>query len=810
MASSHELKPLRDSVHASLISITRAVNTLANEDLSFQRTVNPAVSRRLDKNSRRLLHLASGVLKSAADLTSQRHVQLDDADDVDIQWRGVVDVIDSLLEKSDTCLDEFTGLVKRKDFPLMELPRDSKPSKFAKLDPAFKNANILKPQNAFEVKVDNFETGPWKPLITSKPHAQVPLEESLQTFVNADGHIQYKHPYEHEINNLEYPSHVFETRDPIPYTPMETTKAVWVDTWEGVLEMLEELKKASEIAIDLEHHDFRSYRGLLSLMQISTREKDWIVDTLVPWRHKLEILNEVFADPKILKVLHGAFMDIVWLQRDLGLYIVGLFDTFHASDALQYSTRSLAFLLKKFVDFDAAKQYQLADWRIRPLPEEMFYYARSDTHYLLYIYDNLRNELLALAKQQPKREEHPIRRVLRKSKETSLQRFEPYWFDEETGVGSRGWIAQLTKSTTLYNAEQFAVYKAVHKWRDDLARKEDESPMFIMSQNVLSNIARLVPNDMVALWNLLDSHARDLKPRLGELFKVIQEARTKGENGPSFLEFLRNQSAVAAQQNYGRFAAGAVPTPLPAEDLQPLPLEELKSDNSQLWGAVALNSHLDGSKKRPPIDAGDRIPLYSFDFNALVEEEVTPAAAEAAPAQEAAKPKPQEEEAFTLRMKRKRKAEEVDAAETTNQVAAAGEEEGEEVNDGEAAVAAEDAEPEEEDGQAAESTTEESRKLSKKEKRRLKRAMKAAENGTTTAANEVKEKEEEEEEEEEQPFDYSKAASVLHAPKEADGTATANGGGPAFDPYVKRTSDAPTGARKMNYERAGRSATFRK
>jgi len=129
--------------------------------------------------------------------------------------------------------------------------------------------------------------------------------------------------------------------------------------------MLEELKKATEIAIDLEHHDFRSYAGLLSLMQISTREKDWIVDTLVPWRHKLEVLNEVFADPKILKVLHGAFMDIIWLQRDLGLYVVGLFDTHHASDVLLYSGRSLAFLLKKFVDFDADKKYQLADWRIR-------------------------------------------------------------------------------------------------------------------------------------------------------------------------------------------------------------------------------------------------------------------------------------------------------------------------------------------------------------------------------------------------------------------------------------------------------------
>ena len=66
--------------------------------------------------------------------------------------------------------------------------------------------------------------------------------------------------------------------------------------------MLSELKKAKEIAIDLEHHDTHSYVGLVSLMQISTRERDWIVDTLKPWREDLQVLNEVFADPKILKV----------------------------------------------------------------------------------------------------------------------------------------------------------------------------------------------------------------------------------------------------------------------------------------------------------------------------------------------------------------------------------------------------------------------------------------------------------------------------------------------------------------------------
>lgn len=101
---------------------------------------------------------------------------------------------------------------------------------------------------------------------------------------------------------MQYPEHVYEKREPQRYLPIENTSAIWVDTYEGVLDMLEELKKAKEIALDLEHHDLRTYTGLLSLMQISTREKDWIIDTLVPWRHKLEILNEVFADPSILKV----------------------------------------------------------------------------------------------------------------------------------------------------------------------------------------------------------------------------------------------------------------------------------------------------------------------------------------------------------------------------------------------------------------------------------------------------------------------------------------------------------------------------
>jgi exosome complex exonuclease RRP6 len=115
---------------------------------------------------------------------------------------------------------------------------------------------------------------------------------------------RFLHPYQTEIENYKFPPSMYIKADPTPSTPYESTTATLVDTPEALDEMLAELKKAKEIAIDLEHHDTRSYIGLVSLMQISTRNHDWIIDTLKPWRRRLERLNEVFADPSILKVGH--------------------------------------------------------------------------------------------------------------------------------------------------------------------------------------------------------------------------------------------------------------------------------------------------------------------------------------------------------------------------------------------------------------------------------------------------------------------------------------------------------------------------
>ena len=65
-----------------------------------------------------------------------------------------------------------------------------------------------------------------------------------------------------------------------------------------------------------------------------------------------------------------------------------------AARVLMYEHFGLGYLLKRHCNEVTDKKYQLADWRVRPLPKEMLVYARKDTHFLLYIADIMRNELL--------------------------------------------------------------------------------------------------------------------------------------------------------------------------------------------------------------------------------------------------------------------------------------------------------------------------------------------------------------------------------------------------------------------------------
>lgn len=118
-----DFQSLQEDIQKSLVSAVKTVNRLAAEDLSFQRTVRPEIGQQLDDRSARILDLSTRLIQSASRLCSANVPELEDADDIDMNWRGIVDVVDTVLEKADTALDEYTGLVKRKESPVSDSVR---------------------------------------------------------------------------------------------------------------------------------------------------------------------------------------------------------------------------------------------------------------------------------------------------------------------------------------------------------------------------------------------------------------------------------------------------------------------------------------------------------------------------------------------------------------------------------------------------------------------------------------------------------------------------------------------------------------
>lgn len=760
---SAEFSSFQDSLTSSLVPVTQTANQISREDLNFHRTISSDFTESVDEKSERLLSLTSALLKAATAGTDLTAPTLTNQESIENNWRGVVDVIDSLLEKADACLDEFTGVIKKLS------PSQEEQAPVVKKAPRFPTiydygpSKIPKPQLLFEHKPDNSESGLFRPLLKTKPHATVPLDKALQT-KEIDGEARYPNPYETEIRSAQYPKSVYQVSPPIDYLPFESTTATFVDTFDGVKEMLVELKRAKEIAIDLEHHDVHSYQGLVSLMQVSTREKDWVVDTLKPWREELQILNEVFADPNILKVLHGSTMDIIWLQRDLGLYVVGMFDTFHAASALGYPKRSLKYLLNKFVNFEADKRYQMADWRVRPLPSGMFDYARSDTHYLLYIFDKLRNELIEASTKH----NSMIDYVLERSKNEALQRYDRPVYDAEKGQGPGGWYDLLSRNSGVLSKEQFAVFKAVHKWRDEVARAEDEGWQCVFPKHMLFKLSQAMPLDMGTLLRTLSPVTPITKDRAADLLETIKQAKIAGATGPEWRDVAPPPKKITE------------PMVVDTEDIE-FPTAE-RYETSQFWGSVldvqeqptpaayslvASTEALRLSLPLPPMPSTVSQARSNLGTAATQPAPVPKAAPVPSPA-----PEVQDDikKVFTVKElggPRKRKSA---AVETPDEDLSTADSQGDTSNDP--------------------ALTEEQRKKLRKEK---KAKMAAAKSGSQSEADNT-------------PFDYGAADSVLHAPA---AQATSVQPKKPFNPYAKAL-DAPSGVRKQKREIGGKSLTFRK
>lgn len=367
---------------------------------------------------------------------------------------------------------------------------------------------IVRPQTSFATPPDNSYSS-FRPKIKSKPNCIQPLPELLS---NDNGEsTDYPHPYKVELetfgNNL--PSLNEMMSEDFPVKPLDSSYQ-YVDTLDTLEQIMKSLSMCKYIAVDLEHHSYRSFLGITCLIQMSTLGSDYIIDALA-LRDHLSILNEVFTDPKIVKVFHGSDSDLMWLQRDFGVYVVNLFDTGIAARLLQYGRFSLSYLLQRFVGIYANKKYQLADWRIRPLPNELIEYARSDTHYLLHIASRMCREL---------QDRDLLSVAIERARQLCLRCYTKPVFNR---LGYLDLYRQTGSSS--FSHRQLYALENLYALRDSIARREDESLHYVLPNHMLKVIAEVLPRESSGIFACCNPIPPLVRKYVHDLHKIIVDAR---------------------------------------------------------------------------------------------------------------------------------------------------------------------------------------------------------------------------------------------------------------------------------------------
>lgn len=240
----------------------------------------------------------------------------------------------------------------------------------------------------------------------------------------------------------------------------------------GLSALIEAVAREPVVALDTESNSFHVYREHVCLMQLSTREADWIVDPLAVDPRPL---GPLLAGGREV-VLHGADYDVRCLKREYGWSLPRLFDTMVAARRLGRTGLGLSALVEANFGARLSKQFQRSDWGRRPLLKEQLVYASLDTRYLLPLYDLLRQELVARGM---------LDHALREFEAISAVKPHVKAFDPE------GW--KHIKGARALDPGGQAALRSLWRAREERARAVDRPPFKVLAEQTMIEIARRRP-----------------------------------------------------------------------------------------------------------------------------------------------------------------------------------------------------------------------------------------------------------------------------------------------------------------------------
>ena len=154
----------------------------------------------------------------------------------------------------------------------------------------------------------------------------------------------------------------------------------------------------------------------------------------------------------------------------------------------------------------------------------MIKYAREDVHYLLYIYDRMRKDLIAKAAQCGFDPLQFFLSVVNKSKEICSRNY------VKPNLKDDSYYNIMVRNKEILSKLKIKKLKALLKFRFKIGAEEDDNPNFILPNNLVFQLVDKLPKTEKQLLNLVKKPTPLLKQIIPEILKLLAEDKSANED----------------------------------------------------------------------------------------------------------------------------------------------------------------------------------------------------------------------------------------------------------------------------------------
>ena len=283
-------------------------------------------------------------------------------------------------------------------------------------------------------------------------------------------------------------------------------------------QIAQKLKGSKAVAVDTEFIRETTFFPKIALLQLATLDEAWLLDPLALDKAMLAPILEIFADTKILKIMHAAYADQECLFWAYGMTATPVLDTAVAGALTGYGDNvGLGKLLKEVLRVNLPKGRARVKWLARPLPDDLRIYAEQDVAHLVEVGSILEKKL------------------------RSKNRWE--WALEESLVEEKVFdvapedTARRIAKGGHFDPNAFPVLVELIRWREERARAANLPRGWVADNEILVALAKVQPASLDELRTFRGLNAKEVDRSGMRILEAIKKGRPAPKPDPA--EFAR-------------------------------------------------------------------------------------------------------------------------------------------------------------------------------------------------------------------------------------------------------------------------------